>query len=84
MKYAIIGIATAVLISLGGYLITSYGNSKYDKGYAKAYNEMSTANSKLAASNAKLLEELSNEVRNSTDVDADLLELGIMRKQEDW
>ena len=84
-RLLIIGIGTLVLIGLGYYLINSYGQAKYDAGYAKANSEHSEAALTENTSESQALERISNETRNMSDdaIDSDLRTLGIMRDDAD-
>lgn len=78
-------VAAGVLIALGGFLITRYGDARFDAGYAKAKNDVADAIAATAAEDISEFERIEDETNAMPlpDVDADLVRLGIMRAPDD-
>lgn len=78
-------VAAGVLTALGGFLLTRYGDARYDAGYAKAKNDVADIDTTTAAEDMSEFERIEDETNSMplTDVDTDLLRLGIMRNDTD-
>lgn len=83
--YIILG-AAAILIVLGGFLLLRYGKARYNEGYLKAHSQCIENAVEHAGKAAKELRRIQNETKklSDTDVDDDLLDLGIMRNDTDY
>lgn len=78
-------VVSAVLISLGGYLINMYGKAQYNDGYTTAKQENIIVSTELNVANTIELERLQNEVdfMPHNDVIVELYNLGVMRNYAD-
>lgn len=85
-KYFIILLVALGLTALGGFLITRYGDARYDAGYNKATAESTAADVQAGNTARNELESIQNETYNldSSDIDKQLIELGIMRGPADY
>ena len=83
--WIVTGIATIVLLGLGGYLIHSYGVSKYETGKAECRADNLESVTTINETNARELERIQDETYNLSDdaIDIELSELGIMRDYSD-
>lgn len=84
-KYLISGIAALVLLSLGGFLIKTYGSAKYKEGKAFAERECIATNAEQNQDVIRERNRVENETRNlsDSDINRELVDLGIMRPDED-
>jgi len=78
-------IAALVIYGLGGFLITRYGQARYDAGYLAAGKEQADAQDQADADARKDFDNVSRETNALDDagVDRELRALGIMRQPED-
>jgi len=83
--WIITGIATVVLLGLGGYLINNYGISRYDTGKAECRADNLESVATINEINARELERIRNETNrlSDNDLDLELFNLGIMRDYSD-
>lgn len=78
-------VATAVLTSLGGFLILKYGESNKDVGKANCEATQAKTQVVETVKAVKAKERVDNETKSMSDddIDRDLVRLGIMRDDED-
>ena len=84
-KYLIITIAALIIFGLGGVLIWKFGEAKDEAGYNRAIAESNAAASHAANQSSRNLERVINDTHHMSqnDINADLLDLGVMRNAED-
>ena len=77
----VLGIAALVIIIAFGLTVRWYGNARYDAGELSCKADAATAAITAGSESAKQLDKVTNETArmSDTDVDADLVRLGIMR-----
>lgn len=78
-------VAALVLTSLGGFLLVKYGDAKFDAGKATCVADTSVATQAQTKKDNAAYERNAHDSRNlsDADLDADLVDLGIMRHDSD-
>lgn len=78
-------VAAVVILGLGGFLLTRYGQARYDAGYSAAGKDQADAQDTADADAKKDIENAERETNNLDDpgVDRELRGLGIMRQPTD-
>lgn len=78
-------VAALVLTSLGGFLIIKYGDARYEAGKASAVADNATKAETQSQKDNAAYERNARDSRklSDADLDADLVDLGIMRPDSD-
>lgn len=80
-KKLVIIVAAAGIVALSGFGLWLYGQARYDAGHNQCQADAATAAIAAGNESAAHLDKVTNETArmSDADVDADLVQLGIMR-----